>query len=85
MLLGSDLPQMPLSAAHLVCAARGCCRASGAASVTLPEALLAPDNPVLEDKPEVGLLLQVYKHLWPYWSSWGTCQWFYPGQGSYSA
>ena len=53
--------------------------------MTLPEALLAPDNPVLEDKPEVGLLLQVYKHLWPYWSSWGTCQWFYPGQGSYSA
>ena len=38
-----------LSAVHRVCAACGCCRASAATPATLPEALLASDNPVLEE------------------------------------
>ena len=91
MLLASDLPQMlsqMLSQMHslhrfgmcdlwLLQNVRSC-------PVKLPEALLAPDKAVLAE-PEVGLLPQVYKHLWPYWTSWGTCQHFCPGQGSYSA
>ena len=43
-----------LFALHLVCAACGCCRVSGAAPIKLPEALLAPDNPVLEDQARSG-------------------------------